>query len=117
MYFLGVLSLFFTNSSFGTSIPITNTIDTKCGGSNINMLSPLKEEPKSCHFDNTFLGNDVSDGSKSEKANEDFTTTIDEEVLEGGNDNKKIDVFEEIKHFKENRELFCKNNFLHELNI
>lgn len=115
MYFLGVLSLFFTNSSFGTSIPITNTIDTKCGGSNINMLSPLKEEPKSCHFDNTFLGNDVSDGSKSEKANEDFTTTIDEEVLEGGNDNKKIDVFEEIKHFKENRILFCQNNFLHEL--
>ena len=115
MYFFGVLSLFFTNPSFGTSIPITNTIDTKCGGSNINILSPLKEEPKSCHFDNNFLGNDVSDGSKSEKVNEDFTTTIDEEVLEGGNDNKKIDVIGEIKHFKKNRELFCQNNFLHEL--
>lgn len=112
MYFWGVLSLFFTNSSFGTSIPITNTI---CGGSNINMPSSLNEEPKLCHFGNTFLGDGVSDGSKSENAKKDFTTSIDEEVLWSGKDNNNINVLGKIAHFKKNRELFCQKNFLHEL--
>jgi len=112
MYFWGVLSLFFTNPSFGTSIHITNTIDTKCGCFNINMLSSQNEEHKSCPFDNTFLGDDVSDGSKSGNANDDFTTTI-EKVLRGTNDNEEIDVSGEIKQFKEKRELLCKNKSWH----
>lgn len=112
MYFGGVLSLFFTNPSFGTSIHITNIIDTKSGGSNIHMLSSQNEEHKSCPFDNTFFGDDVSDGLKSENANEDFKTTI-EKVLVGSKDDEEIDVSGEIEHFKENKILFRQNKFLY----
>ena len=108
MHFGCLLCLFFTNSSFGTSFHITNTIDTKSGGLIFQMLSSLNEEPN--HFDNTFF----SAGSKLVDANENFTTTI-EEVLVGNNDNKNINVFGNIEHYKKNRKLFFDNKFLHGL--
>ena len=106
MHFGCLLCLFFTNSSFGTSFHITNTIDTKSGGLIFQMLSSLNEEPN--HFDNTFF----SAGSKLVDANENFTTTI-EEVLVGNNDNKNINVFGNIEHYKKNRKLFFVNTFFY----
>lgn len=115
VYFGCVLSLFFTNLSFGTFIPIKNTIDIKCGDLSSQMFPPsLNEEPKMCIFDNPFFDGDDSDGSKSEETNKDFTISVEE--ISGTSSDKNLDFLKRIEYFKENGEFLNQNSFFHDLN-